>query len=297
MSSIDRRERFLGVYAPLVLILLLVMWISGEVLGFGLVLHSINFQLGHERSLSDSFYAAGSALETLGTGNVSAIGPAARTLVVVTAVTGVGTGALVITLLFSLYAHFQRRESLVVTLDARAGAPPSGVTLLETYGRMQMTERLADTFGNWERWTAEVLDSHLAYPILAYFRSSHDNESWISALGAVLDAATFVITTVEGVPRGPALMMAEIGNHLVEDLGHQFKLAEEGEVGVERGEYEDARARLSAAGYVLGPADAGWEKFSRLRGRYAYRLNSLAQFWATPPALWIGDRTILARHH
>jgi hypothetical protein len=203
----------------------------------------------------------------------------------------------VITLLFSLFAHFQERESRVVTLDARAGAPPSGVTLLETYGRLGMIDNLSITFRDWELWSARVLDSHLAYPILAYFRSSHDNESWISALGAVLDASVLMVTTVEGVPRGPALMMAEMGNHLVEDFGHWLHVEETGEVGIERQEFDDARSRLSAVGYSLSPADPAWEKFSAIRGRYAFRLNNLARYWATPPAQWIGDRSILSRHH
>ena len=296
-SNSDRRERFLGVYAPLLLITTLLMWILGEVLGFGLVVHALGSELKQEPTIADAFYAAGSALETLGTGDVIVTGPLLRAVFVVAAVIGLGTVAMVITLLFSLYAHFQERESGVVTLDARAGAPPSGVTLLETYLRLDMTDLLATTFSEWELWSARVLDSHLAYPILAYFRSSHDNESWISALGAVLDAAVLVVTTVEEVPKGPALMMAEIGNHLVEDLGHWLHLEETGEVGVERQEYDEARSRLRAVGYILGPADPAWEKFSQIRGRYAYRLNNLARYWATPPAQWIGDRSILSRHH
>lgn len=273
------------------------MWILGEVLGYALMVHSIHFDFARPPSLADAFYVAGSSLLTLGTGDFAAAGVPSRALLLVTAASGLGTLALLISLLFSLYAHFQRREVLVVTLDARAGAPPSGVTLLETHGRLHMTERLERTFEEWERWSAEVLDSHLAYPILGYFRSSHDNESWISALGAVLDAATLVVTAIEGLPKGEALMMVEIGNHLVEDLSQQFRIAEETDVGVERDEFEDARRRLSAVGFELTPADAAWQKFSLIRRRYAYRLNTLAQYWATPPAQWIGDRTILKPHH
>ena len=296
-GTVQRREQLLGVYAPSALVALLVMWILGEVIGYSLIVHSLSFDFTHAPSLTDSVYVAGSALLTLGTGDFSAVGTSGRAVLLLTAATGLGTLALVISLLFSLYAHFQRREVLVVTLDARAGAPPSGVTLLENYARFHMTDRLESTFADWERWSAEVLDSHLAYPILAYFRSSHDNESWISALGAVLDAATLVVTTIDGQPKGEALMMVELGNHLVEDLAQQFKLPEEPEVGVEREEFEDARRRLGEAGYTLAPSDAAWEKFARIRRRYAYRLNRLAQYWATPPAQWIGDRTILRGHH
>ena len=212
--------------------------------------------------------------------------------------TGLGTVALVITFLFSLYANFQRRESRVVMLDARAGAPPSGVTLLETYAQLEMIGRLPETFVKWEAWSAEVLDSHLAYPILTYFRSSHDNESWISALGAVLDAASLLVSTVDSIPAGEAKMMVGMGAHLVEDISNQFNLAFDDGAGVERGEFEDARQRLADAGYTLkGDADAAWAKFTKMRGVYASRLNAMAHAWATPPAQWIGDRSTLRIRH
>jgi hypothetical protein len=297
LPTVQRREQLLGVFAPTTLMALLATWIGGEVAGFALVVHALAADFAHPPSIGDSVYIAGSALLTLGTGDFSAVGMPGRLVLLLSAATGLGTLALVISLLFSLYAHFQRREVLVVTLDARAGAPPSGVTLLETYARLHMTDQLGRTFAEWERWSAEVLDSHLAYPILAYFRSSHDNESWISALGAVLDAATLAVTTLEGLPKGDALMMVELGNHLVEDLAQQFHVPANGDVGVERAEYDDARHRLEQVGYALTPADAAWAKFSQIRSRYAVRLNVLAQYWATPPAQWIGDRTILRPHH
>ena len=297
MRGANRREQFLGVYAPTLLVALLVMWIAGEIVGYGLLIHALNFDFSRAPSGLDSLYIAGSTILTLGTGDFSATGSLSRMVMLLGAASGLGTLALVISLLFNLYANFQQREALVVTLDARAGAPPSGITLLETHGKMEMIDGLGGLFAEWERWSAEVLDTHLAYPILAYFRSSHDNESWVAALGAVLDAATLVVTSVERVPRGPAWMMIELGNHLVEDLAQTFGLADEAMVGVEREEFDDARRRLEGVGYALGPADAAWQKFAKIRSRYAYRLNALAQYWEIPPAQWIADRGLLRRHH
>ena len=128
--------------------------------------------------------------------------------------------ALVVTFLFSLYASYQRRELRVVMLQASAGAPPSAVALLETYAQLRLVERLPDLFRDWQTWAAEVLDSHVAYPLLGYFRSSHDNLSWISALGTVLDASSLVLTTVEGLPRGDAKLFKRMGTHLVEDISN-----------------------------------------------------------------------------
>ena len=105
-----------------------------------------------------------------------------------------------------------------MTLQAAAGAPPSAVALLETYAQLGLVDRLPELFVDWQRWAVEVLDSHVAYPLLGYFRSSHDNLSWISALGTILDAASLVLTTIEGMPRGEAKLFKRVGTHLVEDI-------------------------------------------------------------------------------
>src|SRR5204862_8097060 len=161
--------------------------------------------------------------------------------------TGLVVVALTITFVFSLYAFFQRRELLVTTLDERAGgAPPSGVALLETHGALGMTGDLARIFSEWEIWAAEVLDSHLAYPLLCFFRSSHDNESWVSALGALLDAATLCLTTVEGCPEGRAKLLLAIGAHLVADVSQYFRIAHEHGLIVDPSEFDAAPSRPAA---------------------------------------------------
>src|SRR5207245_759187 len=209
------------------------------------------------------------SLLTIGFGDIAPVGPGARLVALVAGASGLILVALAITFLFSLYTTFQRREQLVVTLDERAGAPPSGVRLLETSARLGMLDDLPRLFAAWELWSAEVLDSHLAYPLLGFFRSSHDNESWVSALGALLDAATLCATTVEGAPLGPAKIMRGIGAHLVEDVTAYFQLSHEHDVEVERSEFEEARARLAAAGYRLREVEAAWTHFSATRTTYA----------------------------
>lgn len=158
-----------------------------------------------------------------------------------------------------------------------------------------MTDDLARIFASWELWAAEVLDSHLAYPLLGFFRSSHDNESWVSALGAMLDAATLCETAILGAPVGPAVMLRRAGTHLVEDVTAYFRISHEHDTGVERAEFELACVRLQDAGYRLRDGDGAWETFAALRANYAGDLNSMAWFWAVPPAQWIGDRSPL-RH-
>jgi hypothetical protein len=298
IGGVERREVFLGSFAPLAVILLLAGWVAGLIIGFGLLLDAMRDQIHPTpEHLGASLYFAGTALLTLGFGDFLAVGDWARLTTLVAAATGLSLFAATLTLLFTLYGSFQRREVAVVVLEAGAGAPPSGVTLLETYALAGILADLPRMFEQWQAWAAEVLDSHLAYPVLAYFRSSHDNDSWISSLGAVMDAATLVLTTIEDGPKGWAKLSRAVGGHCLEDLVHYFRLPDEPEVGVERQEFDEACARLSRAGFRLRDPDVAWQQFSRLRMEYAGRVNALARHWATPPAQWIGDRSPLKYPH
>jgi hypothetical protein len=257
------------------------------------VLHALRDQLSPAgMSFWSVFYFAGDALLTVGIGDIVPKGAAARMVMLFTAASGPAVIGLVLSLLFSLYASFQRREALITTLDASAGAPPSGVRLLQTYVSLRMEDQLPAVFRAWELWTAEVLDSHLSYPLLAFFRSTHDNESWISALGAVLDAATLSIAT-GAASAGSAQLMYDIGCHAVEDLSNYFGLQHEHDAGVDRAEFDDALNTLAGEGYVVAHPTDAWESFERLRAEYAGPLNALAHSLVTPPALWIGDRSTL----
>ena len=173
-----------------------------------------------------------------------------------------------VTFLFSLYGSYQRREIQVVALQAAAGAPPSAVALLESYAHLGLVGRLPDLFLEWQRWGAEVLDSHVAYPLLGYFRSSHDDLSWISAVGTMLDAASLVLTTIDGVPRGEAKLFKRVGTHLVEDI-HNLGFRAGEPTSLDRSDFDAACDRLEEAGYALLPRDEAWPAFQAARATYA----------------------------
>ncbi len=305
----DRREGLLGSFGPMSVLISLLTWVAGLVLGYGLLLDAMREQVHPEPSgFGTSLYFAGTSLLTLGYGDFVATAGPARFVALTAGATGLGVFAVVITFLFSLFGAFQRREVQVVTLEAAAGAPPSGVTLLESYALAGILADMPRTFERWQQWAAEVLDSHLAYPILGYFRSSHDNDSWIGSLGAIMDAATLVLTTIDrdatpGVPPtlyGWAKLCRAVGGHCIEDLVLFFDLDGEHYVGVELDEYRQARDRLAKAGFALRDETQGWETFQRIRSEYAGRVNALAAHWASPPAQWIGDRSplrIRAQHN
>ena len=293
-SRVDRRENRLAIFGPMSLIILLTFWGLSLILGYGLLLDALRDQLRTEpTNFGTSLYFSATTLVPLSYGDILPLGAAARVVVLLESATGVGLAALVITLLFSLYGSFQQREELVVTLDALAGAPPSGVQILENAADHGMPEELKQTFDDWRRWSAAVLESHLAYPLLIYFRSSHDNEAWLNSFGAVMDAATLLMSTLEDTPDGPARLMSKVGGHLGEDFSWYFRLRPSPDPIVEREEFDQVHARLEKAGYRCKAPDQAWTEFARLRSRYGSPLNQMAQFLAIIPAQWIGDRTYL----
>lgn len=295
-SRIDRRENWLGTFGPVGLMALLGFWSLSSILGYALILDAIRDQIEPPpANFGTSLYFSAGTLLPLSYGEILPIGGLAQVVVVAESATGVGLIALVISLLFSLYGSFQRREELVVTLDALAGAPPAGLQILETVANHRMPDELTATFDAWRGWSAAVLESHLAYPILVYFRSSHDNEAWLNSFGAVMDAATLVLSTVvsEDETEGHARLMFKVGNHLVEDLAWYFRIKNTGVPIVERQEFDDARERLIKAGFHCRESDAAWSQFAALRSLYATPLNLLAARMAIMPAKWIGDRSYL----
>jgi hypothetical protein len=276
------------------LLALFGVWGGALVLGYGLVADGLAAQFRPASpDFGSSIYISATTLVPLSYGDFVPEGIAARLLIIAESATGVALAAFAITLLFSLYESFRSREEMVIALDAMAGAPPSGVQILETVAERRMRAQLNDTFDEWRKWSAMVLESHLAYPLLVYFRSTHDNEAWVNSFGAVMDAAVLVMSSVEDDSEGPARLMFTVGNHLVEDLSWFFGFKSSGEPIVEKEEYQQAVERLTKAGYRYKAGDAGWKKFSEHRSKYASPLNQMANLLAITPAQWIGDRSYL----
>jgi hypothetical protein len=286
-------DRLLGLFAPAATVALLAAWLVALIAGYGLLLYALRDELRPvPPDLGSTLYFAATSVLTLGFGDIVAVGAPARVIIATAAISGLGVVALVVTFLFSLYGSYQRREVQVVLLQAAAGAPPSAVALLETYAQLDLVGRLPDLFKEWEHWAVEVLDSHVAYPLLGFFRSSHDNLSWISALGTVLDAASLVLTTIDGIPRGEAKLFKRVGTHLVEDIFNLgFRTGEP--TSLDRSDFDAACDRLEEAGYALGARDHAWPAFEAARATYALRLEAMARYWATPATSWLGDAVAL----
>jgi Ion channel len=294
-SRIDRSESRMAAFAPVSLILLTLIWGAMLVLGYALIIYGVRSEF-HPSVVDfpDAFYVSATTLVPLSYGDFVPEVGWARLLIVAESANGVAYGALMITLLFELYGSFRTREEAVVALDALAGAPASGLQLLETAAEKKMRSQLEATFEEWRKWSAMVLESHLAYPLLVYFRSSHDNEAWINSFGAVMDAASLVLSSMDGdESAGSAKLMLTVGSHMVEDLSYVFRLRNTGEPIVERDEYVAAIERLRAVGYNALDGEEHWRRFAATRSKYASVLSEMAQWLATPPAPWVGDRSYL----
>ncbi|TMD22057.1 MAG: two pore domain potassium channel family protein, partial [Chloroflexi bacterium] len=237
----SRREGWLATFGPIAVLFMFATWGMILMVGYAFIIDGLRDEVRPvPGDFWDSLYFSATTLVPLSYGDLVPDGLGARLTAVFESATGVGIAALVITLLFSLYEAFQRREELVVTLDAIAGAPPSGVQILETVAERQMPGKLEETFDEWRAWMAAVLESHLAYPVLFYFRSSHDNEAWLNSFGAVMDAVALVLSAVDGPSQGSAKLTLTIGNHLVEDMVWYFGFERSEDVGVERVEFDQA---------------------------------------------------------
>lgn len=293
-----RREDFYATFAPALLVTLIVVWVGSLVAGFGIVFYALRDELHPSPdTLWAAMYYAGTSLLTLGYGDITADRGISRAISLVAAAAGLGTFAITTAFLFSIFAAFQRRESFMTTLRERTGAPPSGLDFIERHVDLHMMADIGTTFKEAEMWMADMMETHLAYPALSYFRSNHDNQSWVGTMGALLDAATLVITTVDIDHVGRAKMLSRLGRHLVGDYTRYFRLPDPHSVGIERAEFDQAYERLRAKGVRMRDKDGAWQAFADLRATYAGPLNAMAVWWRIPPAQWIGDRSLIVSRH
>jgi hypothetical protein len=220
-----RREIVLGVYGPLSILALLTFWAWSVIVGFALLHWAIKSHIGsidHASSLFVDFYYSGTTFFTLGLGDVAPYGRAARALTVVEASIGFGMLALVIGYLPVLYQAFSRREVNISMLDARAGTPPTAVELLKRHQEAHAMGSLDEWLRDWEMWSADLMESHLSYPALCFFRSQHDNQSWLAALSMVLDTCSLVMVGIDGIAKWQAQLTFKMARHALVDISQIF---------------------------------------------------------------------------
>jgi hypothetical protein len=291
------RDSYLSFFGPLSILMLFGLWALGLVLGFALLHHTalstvdINGQAAFRRDL----YLSGSTFFTLGLGDVVPRTPLGRLVTVVESGTGFGFLAIVISYLPVLYGAFSQRETNISLLDARAGSPPSAAELLRRHVQAHNVRALGDYLRDWETWSAELMESHLSYPVLCYFRSQHQNQSWLAALTAILDTCALIMACSEGDLYWQAQLTFAISRHAIVDLS-QVMWAPPRSPAAPRLSAEDfARLHALLAAWGTGPLslEESGRRLEHLRGMYEPYVNSLAErlLISLPP--WIVARRLV----
>ncbi len=283
MPRSRRREAFLAFFGPLSLLFLLGVWAAGLVGGFALLDWAagspIRAPAAHPSFLWD-LYLSGTTFSTLGIGDVTPGSAFARAITVIEAGMGLGFLAIVIGYLPVIYQAFSRREVSISLLDARAGSPPSAGELLRRHADDHGLEALHEILRDWERWSAELLESHLSYPVLAYFRSQHNNQSWLGALTAILDASALVLAGVRGACRRQAELTFAMARHAVVDLAQVFRTAPQS-TGHDRLPPEDFRElqrQLVASGFEWPDGPQIAQRLGELRRTYEPYVAALGRY-------------------
>ncbi len=228
MRGSSRREGFLSFYGPLYLISLIGVWAVVLVLGFGAVYWGLGSELrsSYDGNIYDFFsdlYMSGATFFTLGFGDITPASPLSRAVSIMEAGLGFSFLALIIGYLPALNGAFSAREVNVSLLDGRAGSPPTAVALLSRHCRGADTEALKEFLRDWERWSAQLLESQLSYPVLGYFRSQHEHQSWVAALTVVLDTCALVMAGPEGEDSRQAQLTFAMARHAAVDLSQIFE--------------------------------------------------------------------------
>jgi hypothetical protein len=270
------------------LLVLFSFWALGLIVGFALLHRSLGTPLQGAGVDHPGFgpytYFSGSTFFTLGYGDVTPIGWLGRALAVLETGMGFGFMAVVIGYLPVLYQAFSRREVAINLFDARAGSPPTAGTLLTRNARYDDQGLLTQLLAEWERWGAEVLESHISFPVLSYFRSQHDNQSWVAALTVILDASALVVSSVPGSVKSQAYLTFAMARHVAVDLC-QAVSAPPVEPPEDRLSPDRLRALcelLRRAGLELADGGGAEERLAELRRMYEPFVQALSQRFLMP---------------
>lgn len=289
-----RRDKYLGLFGPLSLLILLGIWALALIVGYALLFWAADAGLnvtGEHVNFLTYLYLSGTTFFTLGFGDITPMFPIGRTLAVVEAANGFGLLAIVISYLPILYQAFSRREASISLLDARAGSPSSAVELLRRHRAEDSFDDLNRLLSEWERWSAELLESHLSYPVLCYFRSQHDNQSWLGALTTVLDTCALVMVGVDHAPVWQARMTFAMARHAVVDIAQVFRTQPSSahccETRLTSADLQRLRTILDENHIQISDGEDLEERLLQLRLMYEPYVSALSEWLMMPLPPWI----------
>ena len=291
VTDVRKRETAFSFYGPLSLIFLLVLWAAGLMTGFALIYYSMGSPF-HDPvppvTLRTDLYVSGTTLFTLGLGDVTPLTRHARELIILEAGTGFGFLAVVMGYFPVLYGAFSRREVSISLLDARAGSPPTAAELMRRHSYQGAESDLSMLLIEWERWSAELLESHISYPQLCYFRSQHTNQSWIGALTAILDTSALLIAGIRGHEARQAQLTFAMARHALVDLSQIFSLKPKrntpDRLSPER--YDELYGMLCQGGVSVCRDDESYTRLKEMRALYEPYAETLSEYLRMPLPPW-----------
>ncbi len=292
-----RRETFLSVFGPLSLLALFSLWVVGLIVGFALLHESLGtpFQRPADTAegLPPLLYFSGITFFTIGYGDMVPTDGPGRFLAVIEGGIGFGFLAVIIGYMPVLYQAFSRREVVISLLDARAGSPPSAGQFLLRIAPHCHAGAGSDVLAEWERWSAELLESHLSFPVLSFYRSQHDNQSWLAALTTILDTCALILAAAPGKNLFQSQLTFAMARHAAVDLALVFhtppRPAEPNRLPPEA--WQRLGEQLRAAGLELRQGPAVEAKVAELRGMYEPFVNALAHYFHFPLPPLFSEKT------
>jgi len=287
------RESILSVYGPMSMILLFALWAVGLILGFGFLQYALQafVPAGMRTSLSQQFYLSGDSFFTLGTQTLVSRPSAVHVLVFIEAGTGFGFIGLMVGYLPVLYHHFTQRDLQLIQLDARAGSPPTAATVLSRCGIEGTLEQLDDWLRDWEVWAAELIESHSSYPMLAFYRSQHEKQSWLASLAIILDCCTVIVSGVENMSSLQAGATFVAARKMLTEIGRSLNVRppSQAKVRLPKEMFKRIEGLLVASGFVWDAGPEAEQTLLQLQNTYEPLLQALSAYLLLPLPMWIRD--------
>jgi hypothetical protein len=286
-----RRQSYLAVYGPLSMVLLIITWALGLILGFSLLQWGLDPGSDPRPNLTTQLYTSGLTFFTVGFGDVSPRTSLAKLIAVAEAGTGFGFIAVVIGYLPVLYQLYARREIHVMQLDARAGSPPCALMLLCRHAQGDAKDELATLLRSWEAWCSELLVSHRSYPMLSYYRSQRDNQSWLAGLAAVMDSCALIMVGIKDVRPFEARMTFAMARLTVLEMSRVFETKPAMNLDrLSQMDFEKLAACLSEAGLVWSNPEEAERRLASFRAIYEPLLQVLSNYLLLPLPGWLPDQ-------
>ncbi|MBV8085473.1 MAG: hypothetical protein JO247_11725 [Chloroflexi bacterium] len=281
-----RRERWLALFGPLSILLVLIVWLILFSIGWALIYKGLLGQLHGQSDAVSLLYYSGATLLTPTFGDVTSDTALPGMLSLVETVMGFGTIALLISYLPVLYGAYNRREARLLTLDDPTGERITPAAVVRVHSPDGDLERLYAFFAEWELWTAEILESHVSYPMLTYFRSQQLGQSWITALGVVLDAATLVCALVPGAELREPYFMHRRGRRAVAEIARRLHVQPNGTPVVSRELFAYAYNAMQDQGLPMREFEDAFDRINDLRASYGTTLQALFDYLLAPTGFW-----------